>query len=95
MSVSEILSLYPASCANTGVDYQVNIREDLYGGSAFNRMKIVFEIIDAVRREFPLSSGFCVGVKLNSSDYVVRHSASPIGSVSNTNDVVVFLRRVD
>lgn len=35
-------------------------------------MKIVFEIIDAVRAEFPMSSGFCLGLKLNSSDYVVR-----------------------
>lgn len=47
------------------------MRKDLYGGSALNRMKIVFQIIDAIRDEFPVSSGFCVGIKLNSSDYIV------------------------
>lgn len=53
---------------------QVNVRTDSYGGSALARMKIVFEIIDAIRKELPLSSGFALGVKLNSSDYVVRIS---------------------
>lgn len=50
----------------------MNVRTDSYGGSALARMKIVFEIIDAIRKELPLSSGFALGIKLNSSDYVVR-----------------------
>lgn len=41
------------------------------------RMKIVFEIIDAIRAELPLSSGFALGIKLNSSDYVVSSSYHP------------------
>lgn len=37
----------------------------------------MFKIIDAVRDRCPQSSGFCIGVKLNSSDYVVRSKHSP------------------
>ncbi|KAM0787786.1 hypothetical protein ACM66B_003840 [Microbotryomycetes sp. NB124-2] len=47
-----------------------NLRTDEYGGSAKNRLRIVLEIISAIRTELPLESGFCVGIKLNSSDYV-------------------------
>lgn len=50
---------------------QVNVRTDSYGGSPLARMKLLFRIIDAVRKECPQSSGFCLGIKLNSSDYVV------------------------
>ena len=53
---------------------QVNLRTDAYGGSPRARTKLLFEIIDAIRNEFPSSSGFCVGIKLNSADYVVRQT---------------------
>lgn len=56
-----------ANCTNV----QVNLRTDSYGGSPRARTKLMFRILDAIRREFPISSGFCVGIKLNSSDYVV------------------------
>ena len=41
-------------------------------------MTLLFRIIDAVRKEFPQSSGFCVGIKLNSSDYVVSDILSSL-----------------
>lgn len=48
----------------------VNIRTDSYGESPRARTKLMFRIIDAVRKECPASTGFCLGIKLNSSDYV-------------------------
>ncbi|ORY92927.1 hypothetical protein BCR35DRAFT_274072 [Leucosporidium creatinivorum] len=48
----------------------VNLRTDDWGGSPRKRMRLLLEIVRAIRKEFPLESGFCVGVKLNSSDYV-------------------------
>lgn len=53
---------------------QVNRRTDDYGGSARKRLTLLFRIIDAIRLELPQEKGFCLGVKLNSSDYVVRCS---------------------
>lgn len=53
---------------------QVNLRNDNWGGTPRERMALLLEIIRAIRRAFHLESGFCVGVKLNSSDYVVRGS---------------------
>lgn len=53
---------------------QVNIRTDGYGGSPRARVTLLFEIIDAIRNEFPMETGFCLGIKLNSSDYVVSIS---------------------
>ncbi|KAK4047695.1 hypothetical protein OIV83_005203 [Microbotryomycetes sp. JL201] len=47
-----------------------NLRTDEYGGSPRNRLRIVLDIISAIRKELPLETGFCLGVKLNSSDYV-------------------------
>lgn len=46
-----------------------NKRTDRYGGSAENRARIVLEIYDAIRREIPASTGFVIGVKLNSTDF--------------------------
>lgn len=37
-------------------------------------MRLLLQIVRAIRKEFPLESGFCVGVKLNSSDYVVSRA---------------------
>ncbi|GJN89166.1 hypothetical protein Rhopal_002140-T1 [Rhodotorula paludigena] len=49
---------------------KVNRRTDDYGGSARKRLTLLFRIIDAIRLELPQEKGFCLGVKLNSSDYV-------------------------
>ncbi|GAA5935721.1 hypothetical protein JCM10213_003671 [Rhodosporidiobolus nylandii] len=49
---------------------KTNLRSDEYGGTARKRLALLFRIIDAIRAELPQESGFCVGVKLNSSDYV-------------------------
>jgi 2,4-dienoyl-CoA reductase-like NADH-dependent reductase (Old Yellow Enzyme family) len=46
---------------------KTNRRTDAYGGSAAARVKIVVEVIQAVRAAVP--SGFCVGIKLNSVDH--------------------------
>lgn len=45
---------------------KTNVREDEYGGSAANRVRIVVEIIRAIREKVP--KNFAVGVKLNSVD---------------------------
>ncbi|KAE8269332.1 hypothetical protein A4X09_0g3018 [Tilletia walkeri] len=48
---------------------RTNTRTDQYGGSsAENRIRILLEIVDAVRMRVPES--FIIGVKLNSSDYI-------------------------
>lgn len=60
---------------------QVNRRQDAYGGTARKRLTLLFRILDAIRAEMPQRAGFVVGVKLNSSDYVV----SPVG-VSSPRD---------
>lgn len=49
---------------------QINVRTDEYGGSVRNRSRFLVRVLDAIREECPLASGFCVGVKLNSSDFV-------------------------
>ena len=47
---------------------QTNVRTDEFGGSPEKRIKIVLDILRKIREQLPAS--FCVGVKLNSSDYV-------------------------
>ncbi|SGY50389.1 BQ5605_C001g00880 [Microbotryum silenes-dioicae] len=49
---------------------KTNVRTDAYGGSNLKRTKLLFRIIDAIRSEIPFSTGFALGIKLNSSDYV-------------------------
>lgn len=44
-----------------------NQRTDSYGGSALNRVRIVVEVIEAMRRVVPKS--FCIGIKFNSVDH--------------------------
>ncbi|TQS31951.1 hypothetical protein Golomagni_07751, partial [Golovinomyces magnicellulatus] len=44
-----------------------NQRTDKYGGSAVNRVRIVVEVIEAIRKVVPKS--FCVGIKFNSVDH--------------------------
>ncbi|WP_372921337.1 oxidoreductase [Roseovarius sp.] len=46
-----------------------NRRQDAYGGSATNRMRLVIETVEAVRAEVP--SGFCVSIKLNATDQII------------------------
>ncbi|BGP39868.1 hypothetical protein JCM10450v2_003840 [Rhodotorula kratochvilovae] len=49
---------------------RVNRRTDAYGGTARKRLTLLFRIVDAIRAECPQASGFCLGVKLNCSDFV-------------------------
>ncbi|GAA5980561.1 hypothetical protein JCM11641_006681 [Rhodosporidiobolus odoratus] len=49
---------------------KTNLRTDEYGGTGRKRLRLVFRIISAIRAEMPTEDGFCVGIKLNSSDYV-------------------------
>ena len=46
-----------------------NKRTDKYGGSAQNRARIVVDIYDAIRKEIPVSTGFLIGIKLNSVEF--------------------------
>ncbi|GAA6062097.1 hypothetical protein JCM10212_002347 [Sporobolomyces blumeae] len=49
---------------------RTNLRQDAYGNSARNRLRLLFEVVDAIRQDRPIESGFVVGVKLNASDYI-------------------------
>ncbi|GAA6049656.1 hypothetical protein JCM3770_005055 [Rhodotorula araucariae] len=49
---------------------QVNRRTDVYGGTARKRLTLLLRIVAAIRAECPQASGFCLGVKLNCSDFV-------------------------
>ncbi|GKZ92156.1 hypothetical protein AnigIFM59636_004869 [Aspergillus niger] len=44
-----------------------NLRTDQYGGSPAGRVKIIVDIIHAIRKAVPAT--FCVGIKLNSVDH--------------------------
>ena len=46
-----------------------NKRTDEYGGSPRNRARIVVETYNAIREEIPASTGFIIGVKLNSVEF--------------------------
>ncbi|RCN39959.1 oxidoreductase, FAD/FMN-binding protein [Ancylostoma caninum] len=46
-----------------------NKRTDQYGGSAENRMRIIQEIYEAIRKEIDASTGFLVGIKTNSVEF--------------------------
>ncbi|KAI6183529.1 Oxidored-FMN domain-containing protein [Aphelenchoides bicaudatus] len=46
-----------------------NNRKDEYGGSVENRVRILREIYQAVRREIPASTNFIIGIKLNSVEF--------------------------
>ena len=46
-----------------------NKRTDKYGGSPENRARIVVDIYNAIRKEIPASTGFVVGIKLNSVEF--------------------------
>lgn len=46
-----------------------NKRTDQYGGSVENRARIIVEIADSIRRKVPTSTGFMVGIKINSVEF--------------------------
>ncbi|KHJ86620.1 hypothetical protein OESDEN_13620 [Oesophagostomum dentatum] len=46
-----------------------NRRNDRYGGSMENRIRIIVEIFQAIRKEIPVATGFLVGIKMNSVEF--------------------------
>lgn len=46
-----------------------NKRTDNYGGSLTNRSRIIIEIADAIRERVPASTGFILGIKINSVEF--------------------------
>ncbi len=46
-----------------------NKRTDQYGGSLENRARIIIEIADSIRQKLPTSTGFMVGIKINSVEF--------------------------
>ena len=46
-----------------------NKRTDKYGGSLANRSRIILEIAQSIRSKLPTSTGFMVGIKLNSVEF--------------------------
>lgn len=46
-----------------------NRRTDQYGGSLANRSRIILEIAKSIRAKLPISTGFIVGIKLNSVEF--------------------------
>ncbi|GAA5991482.1 hypothetical protein JCM5350_001627 [Sporobolomyces pararoseus] len=49
---------------------RTNLRTDTFGGTGKRRIELLFKIADAIRQDYPLESGFVLGVKLNASDYI-------------------------
>jgi 2,4-dienoyl-CoA reductase-like NADH-dependent reductase (Old Yellow Enzyme family) len=46
-----------------------NKRTDKYGGSLANRSRIILEIAKSIRSKLPVSTGFVIGIKLNSVEF--------------------------
>ena len=46
-----------------------NKRTDQYGGSVENRARIIIEIADSIRQKLPTSTGFMIGIKINSVEF--------------------------
>ena len=46
-----------------------NKRTDQYGGSLENRARIIIEIANSIRQKLPTSTGFMVGIKINSVEF--------------------------
>lgn len=46
-----------------------NKRTDKYGGSLANRSRIILEIAQSIRAKLPTSTGFVLGIKLNSVEF--------------------------
>jgi 2,4-dienoyl-CoA reductase-like NADH-dependent reductase (Old Yellow Enzyme family) len=50
---------------------RVNKRTDEYGGSLENKSRIVFRVIEEIKRRVPaaVTGGFMISMKLNSADF--------------------------
>jgi 2,4-dienoyl-CoA reductase-like NADH-dependent reductase (Old Yellow Enzyme family) len=46
-----------------------NKRSDQYGGSLYNRARIILDIARSIRKKLPSSSGFILGIKINSVEF--------------------------
>ncbi|CAD5205903.1 unnamed protein product [Bursaphelenchus okinawaensis] len=46
-----------------------NLRTDRYGGSAEKRAQILVDVYNAIREKLPASTGFVIGIKLNSVEF--------------------------
>ncbi|EXJ64586.1 oxidoreductase [Cladophialophora yegresii CBS 114405] len=46
-----------------------NKRTDQYGGSLQNRARLILEIAQSIRQQLPSSSGFILGIKINSVEF--------------------------
>lgn len=46
-----------------------NKRTDEYGGSLSNRARLIIEIAQSIRRQIPASTGFVLGIKINSVEF--------------------------
>uniref|UniRef100_A0A914XVR4 NADH:flavin oxidoreductase/NADH oxidase N-terminal domain-containing protein n=1 Tax=Panagrolaimus superbus TaxID=310955 RepID=A0A914XVR4_9BILA len=46
-----------------------NKRTDKYGGTPKNRARIIVDIYNAIRTEIPATTGFIIGIKLNSVEF--------------------------
>jgi len=46
-----------------------NKRTDKYGGSLANRSRLILEIAQSIRQKLPTSTGFMVGIKINSVEF--------------------------
>ncbi|KAK6010575.1 oxidoreductase, FAD/FMN-binding protein [Ostertagia ostertagi] len=49
-----------------------NNRTDKYGGSVENRMRVILEIFEGIKKAIDSSSGFLVGIKINSVEFQDR-----------------------
>ncbi|CAD5208641.1 unnamed protein product [Bursaphelenchus xylophilus] len=47
----------------------MNLRTDKYGGSAEKRAQILVDVYNAIRAKIPASTGFIIGIKLNSVEF--------------------------
>ncbi|KAK6013551.1 oxidoreductase, FAD/FMN-binding protein, partial [Ostertagia ostertagi] len=47
----------------------VNNRTDKYGGSAQNRMRVIREIFDEIRKDISEATGFLIGIKTNTIEF--------------------------
>jgi 2,4-dienoyl-CoA reductase-like NADH-dependent reductase (Old Yellow Enzyme family) len=46
-----------------------NKRSDQYGGSLHNRARLILDIAQSIRQKLPSSSGFTLGIKINSVEF--------------------------
>ncbi|KAI6177404.1 Oxidored-FMN domain-containing protein [Aphelenchoides bicaudatus] len=67
-----------------------NTRTDKYGGNADNRSRIIEEIYQEIRTKIPASTGFIVGIKLNSADSPQSGSLEDVTFVAKKLDSLGF-----